>query len=190
MPNGKLINEWKSTQAEHRVTTKFNVHTGCLQALEWRNAAGQLDAPGDLPAQVSFSPGGVIREAFWWRGGKQHRDGDLPARIHFDELGRPSSFEWLKNGLEHRDAGKPSYIQFIDGTLSMPVHIEWNVAGERLRPGHEIDHYSFDEQGNAGHEDGFIDYEFPGFEPGWLPTPTPTLVMPHPLLLNLPVRTP
>lgn len=190
MPSQSLKDEWKSTESEHHVTTGFNVHTGCLQHLRWRNAAGQLDAPGDLPAELYFTPGGVIRNAWWWRAGKRHRDGDLPARIDFDELGRPENFEWYKNGIEHRDGDRPASIAFRDGTLSMPVQIEWYVGGERLRPGHEIDHYSFDEKGNSGHEDGFTDYEFPGFEPGWLPVPTPTLVMPHPLLLNLPVRAP
>ena len=145
-----------------------------LRALRWFNSNGQKEAPAGLPAHIEFYPSGNVREMYWYKADKLHRENDLPAHVSFkdspdDEV---TWAVWSINGKEHREGDLPSCIK-IDENDGRVCVLGFCRHGENSGAG-SLPHYIWINPDGSTEDDGGypIDVDLSRFQ-GELPRPPP-----------------
>jgi hypothetical protein len=115
--NGKYIYSSCCHVSPHGKILKVSAFNPKLKDIFWYRD-GKLHRDGDLPALI-WADG----SQYWFKHGKLHRDGDLPAQIHSN-----GTQLWYQHGKLHRDGDLPAAICSI-GTQS------WYQHGKRHRDG-------------------------------------------------------
>ena len=165
------------------VTATYYSDTGSLESLTWRNDIGQKEAPGGFPARVFFYRSGNIRQLFWYKADKLHRDNDLPADLGFKNNSRLEInwALWAQDGKEHRDGDLPSAISIDDedGRVSM---LQFCRYGEECGIGNKPYFIWINPDGTTEDESGNpIDVDLSEYD-GDLPRPPPFGRRPFPEL--------
>lgn len=146
---------------QYSVTFTHDVFNKHVLSEAWRNANGQLERPGDLPALTHFTIGtglpyarrwfykdllhreggpavellnpdtGQVVHETWHKFGECHRDGDLPAETFTDLNGNVMSEGYYQTGKLSRSNG-PAIIRYNTET-NRPYHSECWIDGRRIR---------------------------------------------------------
>lgn len=105
---------------ENGYSVRFGYHPGTRipDRMILRNHRGEIEAPGDLPADIGFDVEGRVIFMGWSKSGKDHRENNLPSLIKLDpQTGRITVLEFLREDRSYDHPCGHEFIQFAkDGT--------------------------------------------------------------------------